>query len=146
MEQLKAMLKTMENDNVLLEEFGKLINAGNDAVIFSFVKEKGFNITEEELQSYKDFFNEANKNLQELDEEELEGIAGGSDAEINKPITSCLGKFVVDKVEFRNGEDRVRCNAWACWWFKETKPAWCNCYRTPACIDSWHSTKGHFKH
>ena len=150
MEQLKTMLKSMETDSALLEKFGRLINAGDDAAIISLANEKGFSITADDLQSYKEFVSEAEaneNNLQKLGEEKLEDVAGGNGEEydINSDRTRCLGELV-GKVEFRNGEDRRKCNAWSCFVPTWSKIYTCKCFKTTSCIDSWHSTSSHASH
>ena len=150
MGQLKAMLKSMETDSALFKEFGRLINADDDAAIMTLAKEKGFSITADDLQSYKEFVSEAvaNENSkQQLGEEKLEDVTGGNGEEygVNMDRTKCLG-VLVGKVEFKNGEDRKKCNAWSCFAPTWSKIYTCKCFKTTACIDNWHSTSSHASH
>ena len=144
MEQFKAMIKSMEKDRAFFEEFGRLLYDADDAAILMLVKEKGFNITGEDLNSYKDFISKAEtdmKNSQKLDEEDLEGVAGGNtDMPDGRRRIHCMS-HLPGKAEYRNGAERKQCKAWSCW--IPIKAPWgttgyCNCYETSWCVDCWH--------
>ena len=140
MDQFRAMMDSMINNRASLEEFGRLLFAGNDAVIIASAKEKGFNITSEDLQDYRDFCNTEEtdvKTQQKLSDDNLEEVAGGNDAEPDYDArTSCLA-YTPGKSEFRNGANRKECKAKSCFKY-EGGFKWCKCFKTNWCIDCWH--------
>jgi len=140
MDQFRAMMDSMINDRASLEEFGRLLFAGDDAAIIASAKEKGFSITSEDLQAYRDFCDTEEtdvKTPQKLTNDKLEEVAGGNDAELDYERAGCLA-YTPGKSEFRNGADRKLCKATSCLKFGFGSIKMCKCYKTDRCIDCWH--------
>ena len=76
-EQLKAFLEKVKGDTSLQE---KLKTAADSDAVLAIAKEEGFMICSDDL----------NNAQSELSEKELEGVAGGQDADCWSPLLPCL--------------------------------------------------------
>ena len=122
MEQLVLFIKRASSDEEIKAKIDALGDRKNDAdAIISIAAEYGFVFTAED-------FNQRMTNT-ELNEEELEAVAGGGG-----DVFSCKFKSEYNVIypKVINGVLRAECCHW-CW-----AVAYCACRHTPACVDNWH--------
>ena len=140
MEQMKLFIEAIETDNAFSEEIHALLQEGKITELLEAAARKGFSITEADLREYME-----GNSREELPEESLEGISGGSQGNgtISSPFTS-------ESCWYLRGESnsifhckRISCKAVVLddpYGQHPLKGDWyqCSCWGTPRCVNSRH--------
>jgi len=142
MEIIGKMFKAMESDADFTRDIFEQAKNGGNAAAVAMAKGKGFDITEEDWQNYLDWSKSITAGIgsKELDEEELESVAGGNGPQPKEKYSDQCWFFASGNAEMKFGAMRKRCKQFSCSAipFGELMYFWCRCHGRDRCIDSWH--------
>jgi len=146
MENIKILLDKMDTDKSFADEMLPLIEKNDAAEIVALAKKNGINITEDDWQEYVKWAESLaakNKTSKELNEEELEEVAGGNPEEYRSK--DCWF-YASGSAEYKHGMWRKRCRQFSCSARVKGESGWgrytCRCWGTNKCTDYWHYDAG----
>jgi len=134
MNPMKEFITAVQTDAAFDEEIHALLQDGRITELLEAAARKGFIITETDLRAHID----GKFTKEELSEEALEGIAGGSgDGTFSSPYISDGCWFIEEKRVERNLCSRLVCKKGV---LAIGKEAWyqCHCWGTSRCRDKEH--------
>jgi len=146
MEQIKLMLDKLATDSALAAELQTLAKNEDAAAIVAFAKENGFDFSEDDWQEFTKWSKSVVGTV-ELNEEELEDVAGGGNGSIANPHTSneCWWEWSSNPLYSDKEKDGRRyCGKVSCigiaGFFEFYR---CKCWGTEKCKDGWHPPVRH---
>ena len=147
MEQIRAMLEKIAEDEILIGDIKRLIENGNIEGVIAALSEKGFVFAESEWQKYFEWSKSlafSDKQKKELAPEELDGVVGGGLGTPYSPKIAPCWFHAGSEPEYRDDAMRKRCNQFACkaLVIEDSLFYQCECWGKDKCVNGWHYANG----